>query len=80
MSLMVGGIIGLIFAAILLFQGFAALQRPLDVLVRNDPVGKRMLERRGEKFTRRVYRIYGTSFVLLGLVAAYVSVSLITRG
>jgi hypothetical protein len=76
---MIGGIIGLVFAVFLLLQGFASLRRPLEVLVRNDPIGKKMIEKRGEKFTLRVYRIYGGSFVLLGLVTAYISLGLLRQ-
>ncbi len=76
---MIGGIIGLVFAVFLLLQGFAALRRPLETLVRNDPVGRKMIEKRGEKFTLRVYRIYGVSFVLLGLVTAYISLGLLRQ-
>lgn len=77
---MIAGIIGVIFAFLLLVNGFAALRRPLDELLKYDPIGKRMVERRGEKFTLRMYRIYGASMVLLGLVAGYVSVGLLSRG
>ena len=74
---MLQGIIGLIFAMLLLLNGFSALRRSLDTLVAHDPIGKRLLQRRGEKVTLRVYRIYGAAFVLLGMVVAYLSLSLL---
>ena len=74
---MLQGIIGLILAMLLLINGFAALRRPLSSLVERDPIGKRLLARGGEKLTLRVYRIYGTAFVLLGMVVAYLSLGLL---
>jgi hypothetical protein len=63
--------IGLVLALIMMVNGFAALRRPLDMLVRNDPLGKRILAQRGEVFTLRLYRLYGAAFVLLGMILAY---------
>lgn len=74
---MLQGIIGLICAMLLLINGFASLRRPLNALVEHDPIGKRLLERGGEKLTLRVYRIYGVAFVLLGMVVAYFSLGLL---
>jgi hypothetical protein len=74
---MLQGIIGLIFAILLLLNGFSALRRSLDALVEHDPIGKRLLQRGGEKLTLRVYRIYGAAFVLLGMVVAYLSLGLL---
>ncbi len=71
---MIIGIVGVILAFLLLINGFAALRRPLDELVQYDPIGKRMLERRGEKFTLRVYRLYGLVMLALGLVGGYASI------
>ena len=65
------------FAMILLLNGFAALRRPLAALVQYDPLGKRILEKRGEKFTLRLYRIYGFAMVLIGLLFAYLSLDLL---
>jgi hypothetical protein len=70
---MLQGIIGLIFAMLLLLNGFSALRRPLNILVEHDPIGKRLLARGGERLTLRVYRIYGAAFVILGMVVAYYS-------
>ena len=72
---MVAGIIGLVLGFIVLLNGFSALRRPLSELVKFDPIGKRMLEQRGEAFTLRMYRIFGVSLLLLGLVAVYLSVN-----
>jgi hypothetical protein len=77
---MLAGIIGLIFALLLLLNGFAALRRPLDALVARDPIGKKLLERGGETVTLRVYRIYGAAFVLLGMFVAYFSLNLLRGG
>lgn len=74
------GVIGLILAFLLFLQGFAALRRPLSELVKNDPVGRKMIERRGEAFARRMYRILGASFVLLGLVCAYLALGILRGG
>jgi hypothetical protein len=74
---MLRGVIGLTFAMILLLFGFAGLRRPLEQLVEHDPIGKRLLATRGERFTRIAYRVYGTAFVLLGLVVAYLSLGLL---
>jgi hypothetical protein len=69
-------IIGLICAMLLMVNGFAALRRPLQALVERDPIGKRLLERRGEIVTLRVYRIYGAAMVVLGMVVAYLVLTL----
>ena len=69
-------IIGLICAMLLLLNGFAALRRPLNALVERDPIGKRLLARRGEVVTLRVYRIYGAAMVVLGMVVAYLVLTL----
>ena len=74
---MLSGIIGLIFAMLLLLNGFAALRRPLDALVERDPIGRKLLERGGEKLALYVYRIYGGAFVLLGMFVAYLSLELL---
>jgi hypothetical protein len=74
---MIGGIVGLVFAVILLVNGFAALRRPLDALVQYDPIGKLLLQKRGEVFTRRAYRIYGFGMVVIGMIVAYVSLGLL---
>ncbi len=74
---MIAGIIGLILGFIVLLNGFSALRRPLSELVKFDPVGKRMIAQRGEPFTLRMYRVFGASLVLLGLVALYVSVGIL---
>ncbi|MFC1464972.1 MAG: hypothetical protein ACFLMY_09000 [Candidatus Brachytrichaceae bacterium NZ_4S206] len=68
------GIVGVILSFFLLVNGFAALRRPLDELVKYDPLGKRLLERRGEKFTLRMYRLFGLAMLALGLVAGYASI------
>ena len=64
-------IVGLICAMLIMVNGFAALRRPLTSLVERDPIGKRLLARRGEVVTLRVYRIYGAAMVVLGMVIAY---------
>lgn len=64
-------IVGLICAMLIMVNGFAALRRPLRSLVERDPIGKRVLARRGEVVTLRVYRIYGAAMVVLGMVIAY---------
>lgn len=61
---------------LLMINGFAALRRPLQALVERDPIGKRILERRGEVVTLRVYRIYGVAMVVLGMVIAYLVLNL----
>lgn len=71
---MIVGIVGAILSFFLFVNGFAALRRPLDELVKYDPLGKRLLERRGEKFTLRMYRLFGLAMLALGLVAGYASV------
>jgi hypothetical protein len=72
---MIAGIIGLILGFLVLANGFSALRRPLGELVKYDPIGKRMLEKRGEKFTLRMYRIFGGSLMLLGFVTVYLSIN-----
>jgi hypothetical protein len=74
---MLSGIIGLIFAMLLMIFGFAGLRRPLAALIEYDPIGKRLLAARGERFTLIAYRVYGAAFVLLGLVLAYLSLGLL---
>ena len=74
---MLSGIIGLIFAMLLLLFGFAGLRRPLEALIEHDPIGKRLLAAKGERFTLIAYRIYGAAFVLLGLVVAYLSMGML---
>ncbi|GIV85115.1 MAG: hypothetical protein KatS3mg052_2122 [Candidatus Roseilinea sp.] len=71
---MIVSIVGAILSFLLLVNGFAALRRPLDELVKYDPLGRRLLERRGEKFTLRMYRLFGLAMVALGLVAGYASI------
>jgi hypothetical protein len=77
---MIAGIIGAILALLLILNGWGGLRKPLSELTQYDPIGKRMLEKRGEAFTLRVYRILGMSMLLLGLVAAYLSARLILAG
>lgn len=74
---MAAGLIGIILAMLVLVNGFAALRRPLDQLAQYDPIGKRMIEKRGEKVALRMYRIFGASMVLLGGVALYLAVRLL---
>ena len=74
------GIIGLVLAFLLFLQGFAALRRPISELVKYDVVGRKLIERRGEPFARRMYRILGGSFILLGAVCAYVSLGILRAG
>jgi hypothetical protein len=74
---MAAALIGALLAMLVLVNGFAALRRPLDQLVQYDPIGKRLVERRGEAFALRMYRIFGASLVLLGLVALYLAVRLL---
>ncbi len=74
---MISGIIGLACAMLLLLFGFAGLRRPLNQLTEHDPIGRRLLAARGERFTRVAYRAYGAAFVLLGLVVAYLSLGLL---
>ncbi len=74
---MIGGVVGLVFAVILLINGFAALRRPLDELIRYDPFGKLLAQKRGERFAQGVYRIYGLGMVLIGMIIAYVSLGLL---
>lgn len=69
-------IVGLILAMLLMINGFAALRRPLQALIEHDPIGKRLLARRGEVVTQRVYRIYGAATVLLGIIVAYLVLTL----
>ncbi len=73
---MIQVIVGLICAMLIMINGFAALRRPLQALVERDPIGKRILERRGEVVTLRVYRIYGVAMVVLGMVIAYLVLNL----
>ena len=70
---MISGILGLILGFLVLLNGVAALLRPLDQLVKYDRLGKRILERRGEQFALRMYRIMGASLTLLAVVALYMS-------
>ncbi|MGQ9903102.1 MAG: hypothetical protein ACUVRU_01940 [Anaerolineae bacterium] len=70
-------IIGLVFALLLMLNGFAALRRPLDTLAQHDPIGKLLIEKRGEAFARRIYRIYGLGMVVVGIIVAYVSLGLL---
>ncbi len=77
---MIAGIIGAILALLLILNGWSGLRKSLDDLMQYDPIGKRMYEKRGAQFTLRVYRIMGISMLLLGLVAAYLSVRLILIG
>jgi len=77
---MVIGIIGVVLSFLLFVNGFAALRRPLDELVRYDPLGKRMLERRGAPFTLRMYRLYGLVMVALGFIVGYASIQRLTGG
>ncbi len=74
---MLPGIVGLLFAVLLLLFGFAGVRRPLVQLTEHDPIGRRLLAARGEHFTLIVYRIYGVAFVVLGLVMAYLSLGLL---
>jgi hypothetical protein len=77
---MIAGIIGAIFALLLILNGWSGLRKSLDELVQYDPIGKRMLEKRGPQFTLRIYRIMGILMLLLGLTAAYLSVQFILAG
>jgi hypothetical protein len=77
---MIAGIMGAILALLLILNGWGGLRKSLDELTQYDPIGKRMLEKRGPQFTLRMYRIMGTSMLLLGLTAAYLSVQLILAG
>jgi hypothetical protein len=72
---MIAGIIGLILGFLVLMNGFSALRRPLDQLVKFDPIGKRVLESKGEKTTLRMYRAFGLVLVLLGMVTVYLSIN-----
>ncbi|MBX7213510.1 MAG: hypothetical protein K1X39_05785 [Thermoflexales bacterium] len=74
------GAIGLILAFLLFLQGFSALRRPVEELVKYDPVGKAMLVKRGETFTRRVYRLMGVSFLLLAFAASMVALGFLRGG
>jgi len=69
-------IVGLICAMLIMINGFAACRRPLQALVERDPIGKRILQRRGEVVTLRVYRIYGVAMVVLGMVIAFLVLNL----
>jgi hypothetical protein len=71
---MIIGIVGALLSFLLFVNGFAALRRPLDELVKYDPLGRRMLERRGAPFTLRMYRLYGVVMVSLGFIAGYASI------
>ena len=73
---MIQVIVGLICAMLIMINGFAALRRPLQALVERDPIGKRILERRGEVVTLRVYRSYGVAMVVWGMVIAYLVLNL----
>ena len=68
---MIFTVIGLGLALLLMVNGFAALRRPLEMLMRNDPLGQRIQARRGDVFTLRLYRLYGAAFVLIGMILAY---------
>jgi hypothetical protein len=70
---MISGVLGLILGFLVLLNGVAALLRPLDQLVKYDSLGRRILARRGEAFTLRMYRIMGASLALLAIVALYIS-------
>jgi hypothetical protein len=74
---MLSGIIGLIFAMLLMIFGFAGLRRSLAALTEHDPIGKRILAAKGERFTLIAYRVYGAAFVLLGMAMAYLSLGLL---
>ena len=71
------GIIGLVIAFFLLVNGFAALRRPLEMLLQRDPLGRMLVQRWGEKRALIVYRIYGAVFVLLGAFVAYMSFNML---
>ncbi len=77
---MAAGIIGAIFALLLVLNGWGGLRKSLDDLMQYDPIGKRMYEKRGAQFTLRVYRIMGASMLLLGLVTAYLAARMILAG
>ena len=72
---MLTGILGLGLSMILLINGFAALRRPISLLIQHDPLGKKLLASRGKAFTRIAYRAYGVAFVVLGLAIAFLSLS-----
>ena len=71
------GIIGLGIAFLLLVNGFAALRRPLDMLLQRDPLGRLLVQRWGEKSALIIYRAYGAVFVLLGAFVAYMSFNML---
>jgi hypothetical protein len=71
------GIIGLVIAFFLLVNGFAALRRPLDMLLERDPLGRLLVKRWGEKRALIIYRAYGAVFVLLGAFVAYTSFNML---
>jgi len=77
---MVIGIIGVVLSFLLFVNGFAALRRPLDELVKYDPLGRRVLERRGAPFALRMYRLYGAVMVTLGFIVGYASIQRLTGG
>ncbi len=77
---MAAGIIGAIFALLLILNGWGGLRKSLDDLMQYDPIGKRMYEKRGAQFTLRVYRIMGASMLLFGLVTAYLAARMILAG
>lgn len=77
LSTTASGAIGPILAFLLFLQGFSALRRPIAELVKYDKIGQKLIERRGEPFARRMYRILGVSFVLLGAACAYISLGIL---
>ena len=77
---MLTGIIGLGIAFLLLVNGFAAMRRPLDMLLERDPLGRMLVKRWGEKRALIVYRAYGAVFVLLGAFVAYSSFTMLRAG
>jgi hypothetical protein len=69
---MAASIIGLILSLLMIFNGVAALRRPLSALIEYDPIGKRMVEMSGESAALRMYRIYGGACVLIGLLGLFI--------
>jgi hypothetical protein len=74
---MLTGFIGLGLAFLLLVNGFAALRRPLDMLLQRDPIGRILVQRWGEQRALIIYRVYGAVFLLLGAFVAYSSFTML---
>jgi hypothetical protein len=65
--------VALILGFLVMVFGFAALRRPIDALIQNDPIGQFLLRTRGPQTTRLAYRIFGLSMILMGFATAFLA-------